>query len=418
MTLQRRRPLRPSAGGGATTRPRRTRRSAALALAAAGLLSACGVTDDGAAARGGEEAAGRVVPPDQDPEQAPGGASDAPSDTSAPPADLVPGEPEVLVTGLDTPWGLAFLPDGSALVTERDAGRLLRVPAGGGEPALVGTVSVDDSGEGGLLGVAVGPSFAQDGFVHLYRSTSRANEVVRLPLADADGGSLDDALETVLGGIPHGRIHNGGRLAFGPDGMLYVTTGEAGTPRLSQDGESLGGKVLRLTGDGDVPADNPDPSSPVFTSGHRNVQGLAWDDAGRLFASEFGANTFDEVNRLEPGANYGWPRVEGGGGAEGLTDPLLTWAPAEAAPSGAAIAGGDLYVTALRGQRLWEVPLDGSGGVTAPRALLTEEFGRLRAVENAPDGSLWILTSNRDGRGTPGAEDDRILRLPLVAASA
>ena len=204
-------------------------------------------------------------------------------------------------------------------------------------------------------------------------------------------------------------MHNGGRIAFGPDGLLYVGTGDGGDRSLAQDRSSLGGKILRLTPEG-APA--PGAASPVFSLGHRNVQGLAFDDAGRLWATEFGQNRFDEVNLVREGDNGGWPEVEGPGSGGGrFAAPLVTWSPDEASPSGAAVAGGALYAAALRGQRLWRVPLDGSGGVGEPQALLTGEYGRLRTVERAPDGSLWVLTSNRDGRGSPGPDDDRVLRL-------
>jgi len=216
----------------------------------------------------------------------------------------------------------------------------------------------------------------------------------------------------VLDGLPKGVIHNGGRIAFGPDGMLYAGVGETGNTALAQDLDSLGGKILRMT-----PAGDPAPGNPfgtlVWTYGHRNVQGLAWDDQGRLFATEFGQNTFDEINRIEPGGNYGWPDVEGTGGGDQYVDPLVTWSTAEASPSGAAILDGSLWVAALRGRRLWQVPLTGDGGVGTPRAHLTDEYGRLRNAAAAPDGRLWVTTSNRDGRGTPAADDDRILALTL-----
>jgi glucose/arabinose dehydrogenase len=213
----------------------------------------------------------------------------------------------------------------------------------------------------------------------------------------------------VLTGIPKARVHNGGQLVFGPDGLLYAGTGDAADTSLSQDDRSLGGKVLRMTPEG-APAAG---GTLVFSKGHRNVQGLAFDDDGRLFAIEFGQNRFDEVNVVEEGSNGGWPEVEGPGDGGGrYLAPVVTWRTDEASPSGAAIAGDSLWVGALRGQRLWRVPLDGQGGVGEPEPLLVREHGRLRGVERAPDGALWVLTSNRDGRGDPTADDDRILRLP------
>jgi len=316
----------------------------------------------------------------------------------------------VLARGLEAPWGLAFLPGGDALISERDSGRLLQVRPDGSVRVLGRLAGVNASGEGGLLGVAVSPHFASDGLVYAYHTAASDNRIVRFRL---------DALDRprpIVTGIPVSGIHNGGRLVFGPDGMLYAGTGDASTRGHSQDLSSLGGKILRMTPDGRPPADNPVPGSLVFSRGHRNVQGLAFDSSGRLFASEFGQNRFDEVNRIVAGGNYGWPEVEGAGGEPRFRDPLVTWDPDEASPSGAAIAGGALYVAALKGERLWRIPLDGRGGLGRPQALFVGEFGRLRHVALAPDGSLWILTSNRDGRGDPAADDDRIVRVPLVPA--
>jgi glucose/arabinose dehydrogenase len=206
--------------------------------------------------------------------------------------------------------------------------------------------------------------------------------------------------------------------------MLYIATGDAGNPSNSQDLNSLGGKILRLAPDGSIPENNPFPSSPVYSYGHRNVEGLAWDARGRLYASEFGQDSYDEVNLIRPDANYGWPEFEGDGGEEaeavGYVNPITTWPTSEASPSGAAILEkgaipqweGDLFVAALRGQRLWRLELDPDGQVTRRHELLKEEVGRIRNVVQAPDGSLWITTSNLDGNGGPVSyQDDRILRL-------
>jgi glucose/arabinose dehydrogenase len=221
--------------------------------------------------------------------------------------------------------------------------------------------------------------------------------------------------EVLLAGIPRSQIHNGGRLAFGPDGMLYVTTGDASEPGSSQQAGTLAGKILRLTPDGGVPTDNPVAGSPVWSSGHRNVQGLAWDSRGDLWASEFGARTWDELNLIRPGANYGWPQVEGTGGvAAGFVDPLVTWPTDQASPSGVAVAGGTVFLASLRGERLWAVPV-GAGQAGTAQAFLVGELGRLRTVAAAPDGSLWLVTSNTDGRGEPRPGDDRIVRLTLTA---
>lgn len=286
-----------------------------------------------------------------------------------------PSSPVDVATGLQVPWGLVPLPDGSALVSERVSGRVLRLPAGGGEPRVETTLAdVDaDAGEGGLLGIAVSPGFADDGLVYAYLTTERDNRIVRFRLGEGP--------EPILTGLARGSIHNGGRIAFGPDGMLYAGVGDTGDTSLPQDPRSPNGKILRMEPAGSVPADNPTPGSLVWSSGHRNVQGLAWDAGGRLWATEFGQDELDEVNLIRPGANYGWPEVEGTGGrGQGFTDPVVTWSTSEASPSGAAIAGGDLYVAALRGERLWRVPLDGDRAGT-PTAHLEGELGRLRSVE-------------------------------------
>jgi|SRR5690625_4634726 len=203
--------------------------------------------------------------------------------------------------------------------------------------------------------------------------------------------------------------HNGGRIAFGPDGMLYVTTGDAGDPSHAQDPDSPAGKILRLTPDGEIPNDNPVDGSPVHSLGHRNPQGLDWADDGTLYASEFGQDTWDELNVIEPGGNYGWPEVEGIGGGE-FIDPVRQWRPAEASPSGLAVVDGSVVVASLRGERVWQVPI---GEPQRSEDHLTGDHGRLRDVAEAPDGSLWILTNNTDGRGDPADGDDRVLRVPI-----
>jgi len=309
------------------------------------------------------------------------------------------------------PWSFAFLPDGDALVTERDTGRILRVAASG-ERREVQTLQEGGVGEGGLLGIAVSPEYESDRYVYAYTTTRSDNRVVRFRLGEEP--------EAILTGIPVNSYHDGGRIAFGPDGMLYVTTGDAGNPANSQDKSSLGGKILRVGPDGSVPQDNPFSGSPVYSLGHRNVQGLAWDARGRLFASEFGQDTWDEANRIERGENYGWPEDEGEGGENrGFVDPITVWPTSEASPSGAEILvngaipqwEGDLFVTALRGESLWRLNLDKGGDLIGRERLLEGEAGRLRDVAQAPDGALWVSTSNRDGRGTPAGNDDRIFPL-------
>jgi len=333
--------------------------------------------------------------------------------TSSPASAAAPAErPDVSVdrvvtTGLTSPWGLAFLPDGSALVSERDTGLIKRVPADGGKATTVGRVrGVVPNGEGGLLGIAVPPGASPD-VVYAYFTGSRDNRVVRIAW---DGRTLGRQTP-LLTGIPKNTYHDGGRLLVAPDGTIVVATGDAGDPSLSQARRSLAGKILRITPDGRPASGNPNPRSPVYSLGHRNVQGLAFDSAGRLWASEFGQSDVDELNRIRPGRNYGWPVLEGSGNDPRYVDPAVEWSPTStASPSGIAILDDVAYVASLRGQVLWQVPLNGDAA-GKPRALRLGDLGRLRTVAVAPDGALWLVTSNTDGRGSPRATDDRILRL-------
>ncbi len=338
---------------------------------------------------------------DPSPVAAPSPAASAASPAGSPAAGASAGAgaTTVVADDLEVPWGLAFLPGGDALVSERDSAKVLRVPAAGGEPQVVRTVAVAaPRGEGGLLGLAVDP--ASPASAYAYVTTAQDNRVVRFAV---DGSG---PVQPVLTGIPKGVVHNGGRLAFGPDRKLYVGTGDTGDRALAQDAGSLGGKVLRL--------DTTTGQATVFSAGHRNVQGLAFDDAGRLWATEFGQDRFDEVNQVVEGENGGWPEVEGRGTGGGrFAAPEVVWTTDQSSPSGAAVAGDDLYVAALRGQRLWRVPLDGKGGAGEPVAMLQGDYGRLRTVALAPDGALWVMTSNRDGRGDPDDTDDRVLRIAL-----
>jgi glucose/arabinose dehydrogenase len=319
--------------------------------------------------------------------------------------------PQTVATGLRVPWGLGFLPDGSALVAERNSARVLRVRPGSAPVTVTTIAGVAATGEAGLLGLAVSPSFAQDNFVYVYFTSATDNRIARFRL------DAPQTQEAILSGLAKASIHDGGRIAFGPDGMLYAGVGDAGVTSNAQNQQSRNGKILRMRPDGGVPSTgNPFPGSLVYSLGHRNPQGLAWDAQGRLYAAEFGQNTWDEVNQIVAGGNYGWPVVEGRGSDTRYRNPIVVWSTAEASPSGATIDGQTLYVAALRGQRLWSVPLDGAGGASTPVALLQGRYGRLRTVERAPDGALWLTTSNRDGRGTPTAEDDRILRFPPVGS--
>jgi glucose/arabinose dehydrogenase len=336
-------------------------------------------------------------------------ASSAPA---ANPSAAASAAPRVLVTGLEVPWGIAFLPDGNALVTERISARLLRVAPDGAVTPVGVVAGVVPLGEGGLLGVAVSPGFARDRSVFVAYTSATDNRVVRLRAAP-DGTIDGGAQQVVVSGIAKATIHDGGGLAFGPDGLLYVGTGEAGRRGPAQDRNDLGGKILRVTPDG-APAPGNPFGTAVYSYGHRNVQGLAFAPDGRLYAAEFGQDRFDEINLITAGANYGWPEAEGVTRRPGFTDPLVTRPTDGASPSGLAAAGGALWAAALRGERLWRVPLTGPGALGSPEPLLTREFGRLRAVAPTPDGSaLWITTSNRDGRGRPTPDDDRILVVPL-----
>ncbi|HEX4977010.1 MAG TPA: PQQ-dependent sugar dehydrogenase [Nocardioides sp.] len=306
-----------------------------------------------------------------------------------------------LASGLSIPWGIAFLPSGDALVSERASAAVHRVSRTGGR-RRVGTVPGvrDNAGEGGLLGLAMHPQFRTNRWVYAYLTSPSDNRVVRFRFADGRIGPP----QVVIAGIPSSTIHNGGRLAFGPDGLLYISTGDAARRELAQDRGSLGGKILRVTPTGEVPAGNPF-GSPVWTYGHRNVQGLAFDGDGRLWATELGEKTRDELNRIVRGHNYGWPVVEGGDGSGSFHDPFVTWSPTSScSPSGLTIARGRAWVGALQGECLFSVR------IVAPnrkriRRHLAGRFGRVRTVERAPDGSLWITTSN--------GSDDRVVRIVL-----
>lgn len=358
-----------------------------LSTAGAFLLVAC--SDGEAAAPRGEATFGP-------PSSAPASTSAAPRAAGRP--DL--SKPQTIVSGLEAPWGLAFLPDGSALVSERDSADILQIPAGGGDPRRVYHLDgVSSQGEGGLLGIAVDPAYASNKYVYAYFTASNDNRIVRFRL---DSGRP----QVIFDGIDKAGIHNGGRISFGPDGFLYVGTGDAGNGSASQDRKDVNGKILRITPDGRAAPGNPDAGSPVWSLGHRNVQGLAWGPDKKMYGIEFGQNTWDEVNVIEPGKNYGWPEVEGKQGNSKYVDPIVQWSTEEASPSGAAVAGNTLYVAGLRGERLWTVPLGGG----EPKAEFTNEYGRLRTVAVAPDGALWLTTSNHDGRGDPQDGDDRILR--------
>lgn len=326
-----------------------------------------------------------------------------------PPSGPLAGGVTPIATGLQVPWGIAFFPDGSALVSERDKALLLKVTPAGQVSTLAHVDGVTPTAEGGLLGVAISPHYAQDRQIFAYATTAEDNRVLSGTIADFRTGDE----HPIVTGIPRGEIHDGGRLAFGPDEMLYVTTGETGDGDLAQDLDSLGGKILRVAADGSIPADNPFPDSPVWTYGHRNVQGIAWDAQGRLWEDEFGSQLWDEINLIEPGNNYGWPAAEGTADLPGMTDPRAVFTTSAASPSGLAFADGSLWMGALQGHTTWRVPVLPGGRLGQPVAVQLAD-SRTRTVVLAPDGRLWVTTSEQDGRGTPGPTDDAILAITPV----
>ncbi|MGJ3509800.1 PQQ-dependent sugar dehydrogenase [Enemella sp. A6] len=304
-------------------------------------------------------------------------------------------------TGLTTPWGIDWLPDGDALVTERDTGLIKRIDSSGTATEVGRIDEVVPSSEGGLLGIAVGTDT-----LFLYYSTGTDNRLVSVSWDGERAGEQQNLLTE----IPVAQTHNGGQVRLGPDGYLYVSTGDAQTREDAQDRNSLAGKILRLTPQG-APAPGNPFGNEVYSLGHRNVQGLAFDDQGRLWASEFGDKGADELNLIESGGNYGWPTVEGYGEEPGMINPQVTWPVEEASPSGLAFWRGSLWMAGLRGQRLWQIPVQESGSGD-PVAHLVEQYGRLRAVAADPDDDALVVgTSNTDGRGDPADGDDRLLRL-------
>ena len=324
------------------------------------------------------------------------GGSLGPAPASAAP----PTAGRVLARGLSIPWGLAFLPTGNALVAERDSALVHKVNRHGGSRVVGEVEGVVAFGEGGLLGLACHPNFRETRWLYAHISTADDNRVVRMRYVDGRLGSQ----EVILAGFPRAGNHNGGRLRFGPAGHLFISTGDAGDTSNAQNLGSLGGKILRVTPDGEVPAGNPIDGSPVWTYGHRNVQGLSFDHRDHLWATEFGQNTRDELNRIVRGHNYGWPQVEGGDGPGGVAhDPFVTWTPTSTcSPSGLAVGSGYAWVGALAGQSLYRVDLRG-GNRGRIRRFFQTTFGRIRTVERAPDRSLWITTSN--------GSDDRVMRI-------
>jgi glucose/arabinose dehydrogenase len=321
----------------------------------------------------------------------------------------VPSGITTISSGWSIPWGLSWLPDGSALINERDSFTMDKLTPSGTK-TKVGTVPnvVTTDGEGGLLGVAVSPHWSTDHYVYIMHTASEGNRIVRMTY---DGSTLG-GYKILVQGIKKNRYHNGGRLKFGPDGYLYATTGEAQTPDLAQDKTSLNGKILRMTTDGKAAPGNPF-GTLVYSYGHRNPQGITWDPQGRLWEAEFGNSQYDEVNLIEAGKNYGWPTCEGRCGTTGMTDPKVQWPVAQASPSDITYADGSLYVAALRGQRLWRVPVSGTTTGT-PVSYYVNTYGRLRTVETVPGAdALWLSTTDCDNNGNQPDGSDKVFRVDL-----
>jgi glucose/arabinose dehydrogenase len=336
---------------------------------------------------------------------------------------------EAVLSGLEAPWAIDFAPDGRIFLSERP-GRIRIARDGQLQTVPWMTLEVADVSEAGLLGLALDPQFAQTRFVYVaytYRAASGrlTNRLVRLRDDPATGrGTLDRVLMDDVAGAPN---HDGGRVRFGPDGRLYWTMGDAQQQDLAQDRSSRNGKILRLNPDGTIPGDNPFANSPIYSYGHRNPQGVAWQPGTRrLYATEHGPSggqgcCRDEVNYIEPGGNYGWPVVTGDERREGMLPPVIhsgtgaTWAPGGAAFVSRGPWAGSLVFTGLRGQALYRVVLDPNDPrrVANFETLFERQFGRLRDVVEGPDGALYILTSNRDRRGAPAADDDRVIRLTV-----
>jgi len=330
---------------------------------------------------------------------------------------------ETVAEGLEVPWSIAFSPDGRIFVTER-VGQLRVIENGVLNPEPVKSLSVGGF-EGGLLGIALDPNFEENHYLYLYYTYNdflqTFNKLVRFTESN---NQLSDE-KVLLDKIPGGPFHDGGRIKFGPDGKLYITTGEAGITNNSQDLESLGGKILRINSDGSIPDDNPFVDSAVYSLGHRNPQGLDWDPiTAKLVISEHGPSAHDEVNVIEPGKNYGWPKIVGDESLPEFTSPLLHTGDETWAPSGATFYNSKnipewenkYFIATLRGNHLRMLDLNlEENKVLSSIPLLEGEYGRLRDASVGPDGNLYILTSNRDGRGSPATNDDRILRIvPLT----
>ncbi|ONI85065.1 hypothetical protein ALI22I_32030 [Saccharothrix sp. ALI-22-I] len=321
-----------------------------------------------------------------------------------------PGAVTTLQTGTDVPWGVAFLPDGSALVSEREKFTLYRLSPDG-KRTNVGKVpgAQGTNGEGGVLGVEVSPTFATDGYVFIYHTASGGNQLVRAKLS----GNALSGWTTLLGGVPKNRYHNGGRLRFSPDGKhLFISTGDAQNGNNAQNMNNNAGKILRINPDGSIPSDNPFPGKAIWSYGHRNVQGLDFDSKGRLWASEFGNSSQDEVNLIQRGGNFGWPACEGtSGSCGGTVAPKKTWSTSSASPSGLTVINDHVFVATTAGQRIYRLRIDGNSNLVEQQIYFQGSYGRLRTVEVDHDGDIWLTTST-DKDGTAG--NDRLLHVDIV----
>lgn len=410
---------------------KRSRRTAVavFGLATAIALSGCARPVEGDPA---------PVPPAGSPSTTSDASPGSSASSTAEPTPVVPvepagpvqpvGEPTVVATDLDLPWSLVRLASGSTLVSERDTALVKEIGANGTVREVGRVPDVVPGGEGGLLGLAVTGAFAEPNptarsgdtarttntlraasWLYAYTTAASDNRIVRMPLTGVPGAYRLGAPEVVFAGIPKAGNHNGGRIKFGPDGMLYVTAGDAGQPGRAQDPDDLGGKILRLTPEGTVPSDNPIPGNPLYSLGHRNPQGIAWDRDGRLWAAEFGQNTWDEFNLIEAGANYGWPIVEGIGNDPAYRNPVYQWSTSDASPSGLLWTADTFFLAALRGERLWAIyptpaRVDATGWFAG-------DFGRIRDVIDGPEGTIWILTNN--SARSPRNGDDKVLEVRL-----
>ncbi len=309
---------------------------------------------------------------------------------------------EILAENLDTPWAIDFLPDGSMIFSER-FGRVSLLDEKGLK--VIADIEVSEKSESGLLGIAVDPDFNENRFVYVYYTHERGNRVSRFVL-----NKRLESESIVLDNIPSARFHDGGRIKFGPDGKLYITTGDATVPSSAQDINSLAGKILRMNKDGSIPEDNPF-GNYVYSYGHRNSQGMAWHPLTKqMYASEHGPSRNDELNIIVKGGNYGWPNVECNEVSDAYISPIRCYAEFTLAPSGIAFYKNSLYISGLRGTQLRKIVFGEDHKTILSEEELFSNLGRIREAVNH-NGYLYIATSNRDGRGVPKANDDRIIRV-------